>query len=179
MRLRVALVVLVVLAAMGGAGTAVAAVRASSVADVVPAPMSAEPLGSSPYALTAATKIHADGAEAAKVGEYLARIWRRSTGYPLPVVDGPGNIVLLLTGADPALGNEGYQLDSSGAGVVIRANKPAGLFAGVQTLRQLVPAAAEGSTVRPGPWPVATGKIVDRPRPVSYTHLTLPTIYSV
>jgi hexosaminidase len=34
----------------------------------------------------------------------------------------------------------------------------------VQTLRQLLPVAAEATTVQPGPWPVPGGTIVDQPR---------------
>ena len=48
--------------------------------------------------------------------------------------------------------------------VVIRANQPAGLFAGVQTLLQLLPPAVLGPTVRAGPWTVPGGTIVDYPR---------------
>src|SRR5439155_22163321 len=93
---------------------------------------------------------------------------RRSTGYALPVTPGPGNgISLLLSGDDDSVegvGTQGYRLDVNGAGVVLRARAPEGLFAGVQTLGQLLPAAVEGSTVRAGPWPVAGGHVVDHPR---------------
>src|SRR5689334_9797898 len=114
-----------------------AAAAAPSIRNVVPAPVSVRPSTGTPYALNATTRIYtAPGATA--VGEYLARIWRRSTGYPLMVVAAPGGaqrfgISLLLAGADPSVGAEGYQLDSSASGVVVRATQPAGLFAGVQT----------------------------------------------
>ena len=39
-----------------------------------------------------------------------------------------------------------------------------GLFNGIQTLRQILPAAAESASVRPGPWTVSGGDIIDRPR---------------
>jgi hexosaminidase len=48
--------------------------------------------------------------------------------------------------------------------VDIRAQSPAGLFHGVQTLRQLLPTAVERRSAQPGPWVVPGGRIVDYPR---------------
>jgi hexosaminidase len=49
-------------------------------------------------------------------------------------------------------------------GVTLRANSSDGLFAGVQTLRQLLPATVESKTHQAGPWIVDGGRIVDWPR---------------
>ena len=49
-----------------------------------------------------------------------------------------GDILLTTMGGNSLLGVEGYQLTISPSAVVIRANQPAGLFYGVQTLRQLI-----------------------------------------
>ncbi|GIF09242.1 beta-N-acetylhexosaminidase [Actinoplanes siamensis] len=65
--------------------------------------------------------------------------------------DGP--VRLQLTDTD-GLGPEGYRLEITASGVSLRAAEPAGLFWGVQTLRQL----AAGDGVLPG------GVIEDRPR---------------
>ncbi len=103
------------------------------------------------------------------VAQQLAAILRPSTGYPLPVLTGrgagaaPGDIVLSLAG-DSALGSEGYRLDVAPDGVQIRAVAPAGLFYGVQTLRQLLPPWIESSEVQPGPWTVPAVHITDHPR---------------
>jgi hexosaminidase len=59
---------------------------------------------------------------------------------------------------------EGYRLDVRPDGVTIRAATRAGLFYGVQTLRQLLPSAVENATVQPGPWIMPGGRIADRPR---------------
>ncbi|KAB1986717.1 beta-N-acetylhexosaminidase [Streptomyces triticiradicis] len=130
---------------------------------VVPAPASVEP-GGAPYRLTGDTRIRVDGSrEARAVGEYLADVLRPSTGYRLPVgPGGTGGIRLRLGGK--GLGDEGYRLDSGASGVTITAGKPAGLFHGVQTLRQLLPAAVEKKSVQRGPWPIAGGTITDTPR---------------
>jgi hexosaminidase len=130
---------------------------------VIPAPASVEPAGS-PYRITRGTHIRVDDSPAVRqVGEYLAGVLRPSTGYPLPVTThGSGGIRLRLDGG--RFGDEGYRLDSGPSGVTITARKPAGLFHGVQTLRQLLPASVEKRTAQPGPWTVAGGTIKDSPR---------------
>ncbi|MFD7456175.1 MULTISPECIES: beta-N-acetylhexosaminidase [unclassified Streptomyces] len=137
--------------------------EARPLGQVVPAPASVAP-GGSPYRITDGTRIRVDGTrEARRVGDYLADVLRPSTGYPLPVTDrGAGGIRLRL--AKGPYGAEGYRLDSGRTGVTITAAEPAGLFHGVQTLRQLLPAAVEKDTVQPGPWLVAGGTIRDTPR---------------
>ncbi|MGI5455061.1 beta-N-acetylhexosaminidase [Streptomyces sp. CA-249302] len=130
---------------------------------VVPAPESVTP-GGSPYRITHDTAVHVDGSgEARRVGEYLADILRPSTGYRLPLTaHGKGGIRLRLSKGD--FGAEGYRLDSGPAGVTLTAAHSAGLFHGVQTLRQLLPAAVEKRSVQPGPWLIAGGRITDSPR---------------
>jgi hexosaminidase len=152
------------MAILVGPQAADAAPQVASMRNVVPAPVSVKPASGVTFTLSHDTRIFAP-APAAGVGAYLADILRRSTGYPLPVAGGSGRgISLLLTGADPAVGDRGYQLDVTSSAVVIRGRTPAGLFAGVQTLRQLFPASIESATVRKGPWTVPGGKIVDYPR---------------
>ncbi|MET7701118.1 family 20 glycosylhydrolase [Streptomyces sp. NPDC005485] len=146
-----------------GAAPAAPARSATPLGQVVPAPASVD-AGGSPYRITGGTHIRVDGSpEARRVGEYLADILRPSTGYRIPVTSrGDGGIRLRLGGG--ALGAEGYRLDSGRSGVTITARGSAGLFHGVQTLRQLLPAAVERKSVQPGPWTVAGGTIKDSPR---------------
>ncbi|MEP7055156.1 MAG: beta-N-acetylhexosaminidase [Actinomycetota bacterium] len=134
---------------------------------VVPRPMSVEPAGAS-FEITAKSAIvtsTADG-ETARIAGYLAALLRRSTGFALPVVtddaDPTGNIVVGLGGA--TTGNEGYELNVSADSVTLTAARGAGLFNGVQTLRQLLPGRIESATVQPAPWTVPGCLIKDRPR---------------
>ncbi|CAM5644565.1 beta-N-acetylhexosaminidase OS=Streptomyces tendae OX=1932 GN=GUR47_08525 PE=3 SV=1 [Streptomyces tendae] len=129
---------------------------------VIPAPASVDP-GGAPYRITPGTHIRVDDSrEARRVGDYLADLLRPSTGYRLPVTShGHGGIRLRLA---EGVGDEGYRLDSGRSGLTITARKAAGLFHGVQTLRQLLPAAVEKDSAQPGPWLVAGGTIEDTPR---------------
>ncbi|WP_210576725.1 beta-N-acetylhexosaminidase [Streptomyces sp. GESEQ-4] len=156
---------LLVTAAGAFAGGAAPAPRAAATPldRVIPAPTSVD-AGGSPYRITDSTRIRVDGSrEARRVGEYLADVLRPSTGYRLPVTtSGSGGIQLRL--GKGSFGAEGYRLDSGSKGVTITAAGPSGLFHGVQTLRQLLPAAVEKDSVQPGPWLIAGGTIKDTPR---------------
>src|SRR6266508_1466723 len=174
-RSRLASAAAVLLLAGGGlAWTALsrpAAAAVAAMADVVPVPVSVAPATGTTYTLPSDAGIftQAGSTAAADVGGYLAGILRRSTGYALPVTAaGTGTptsgISLLLAGADPSVGSQGYQLDVTASTVVIRAQTATGLFAGVQTLRQLLPPEVESAVVRPGPWVVPGGRIIDHPR---------------
>lgn len=136
---------------------------------IVPAPVTARPRPDADFELEASTAIVAvDEAEA--VAEYLAGILRPATGYALPVVADPRPGSITLTAEPAADGGDdpaGYRLDVERTGVTLRAAGAAGLFAGVQTLRQLLPPAVEAGTHAPGPWTVAGGHVADRPR---YAH---------
>ncbi|MFF7729695.1 beta-N-acetylhexosaminidase [Streptomyces sp. NPDC008001] len=152
---------------------------------VVPAPASVRP-GGDPYEITARTvvRVPSGSPEAARVGGYLAGLLRPSTGYRLPVqeteteaeADGPGIRLVIdeeeggggagaragVREGDP--GGEDYRLSVTARSVTISARGGAGLFHGVQTLRQLLPARAESTVRQPGPWTVAGGEITDAPR---------------
>ncbi|GGT28168.1 beta-N-acetylhexosaminidase [Streptomyces purpureus] len=155
-------------AAPGGGGAAPQAEPAlRPLGQIVPVPAAVRP-GGEPYALTPSTRIRVDddSRESRAIGGYLAQLLRPSTGYALPVTDddGRGGIRLRLSPREKALGEEGYRLESRPGGVTITAHRPAGLFHGVQTLRQQLPAAVEKKSRQPGPWQIAGGTITDVPR---------------
>ena len=60
--------------------------------------------------------------------------------------------------------DDSYELTIAATGIRIAAATPAGVFHGVQTLRQLLPAAVELRAARPRDVAVPMGRIVDRPR---------------
>ncbi len=142
----------------------------TSLAGVIPAPLETHPQAGADFRLGPRTVIRTQpgSATAFQVGAQLARALRPATGFPLPVLPfartaGP-TVALLLGPADARLGDQGYRLTVDTRSVVIRANRAAGLFAGVQTLRQLLPAAIDATTVQHRTWIVPGGRILDRPR---------------
>lgn len=137
--------------------------------NMIPKPVSVLPDGGA-FDLTDQTDIYIQGesAELKQIGQYLADKLNPSTGLGIEVKSsnaepGSGNIYLALSGNDQELGDEGYQLKITGKLVSLIANKPAGLFHGIQTIRQLLPSQVEMSTKQKGPWKIATGTIRDYP----------------
>ena len=94
------------------------------------------------FTLTPTTKIIASqtDTETFAIGNLLADSIEQHTKIRLAVIDedqGSGNIQLKLSD-DPGLGEEGYELVIQTDGVLISAHCPAGLFYGIQTLRQII-----------------------------------------
>src|SRR5690348_12022988 len=123
---------------------------------LVPVPASVAP-GRGTFELRPAARVVVApaSAELRRIGEYLVERLAPATGYRLAVTRGParpGDVVLTTAGTPADLGREGYELDVSPEGVRLAAHRPAGLFRGVQTLRQLLPPAIESREVQPGPW---------------------------
>lgn len=77
----------------------------------------------------------------------------------------PGPSIHLSLGGDPAaLGEEGYDLLIEPRRVELTAATTDGLFWGVQTIRQLLPALVEYTAAYRRPLWMPTGRIIDRPR---------------
>jgi len=138
--------------------------------NVIPRPVSEIPAGGS-FRLLAETGIYVEPetSEMRAIGHYFSDLLNPSTGFTLKVqgtkgIPDKGNIYLILTGAAPMLGDEGYELTITPELVKVVANQPAGLFYGIQTIRQLLPAAVDSTSSQPGPWLIGTGSITDYPR---------------
>ena len=116
----------------------------TTTARVVPAPVS-QAAGEGAFDLGPATSIVAP-AHAAPVGHYLASVLRAASGFPVPLAD-DGAVVLAIERGHP---EGGYDLVVTPDGIRLAANDEAGLFWGVQTLRQLLPpASADAPTTSP------------------------------
>jgi hexosaminidase len=138
---------------------------------VIPAPASIALTPGQSFRLTRSLRIVVSpgSPEALATGEFLAQILRPATGFPVPVGAAagraaPGSISLVLDSGDASLGDEGYALDVTTSGATIRAHRPAGLFYGAQTLRQLLPPAIEHRTAQATDWRLPAGRVLDRPR---------------
>ena len=155
------------------AESAQASATASTDLSIVPKPVSAT-VGSGQFTLAGTSRIvAAPGAGAApelSVAADLAAYLRPATGYPLPVVSGTprsGDIILQIgdPGTLPAGDqSEGYQLDTTTSNATIEAPAAHGLYNGVQTFRQLLPAWINSPKVMPGPWTTPVVAITDYPR---------------
>ena len=136
---------------------------------IIPKPVSITATGGY-FALKAGTDIYIQGEsdELKQIGQYLADRLKPSTGFGLEVKSTSkalrsGNIYLAMSGADVKLGDEGYELSITKKMVKLAANNPAGLFRGIQTIRQILPANIELTTKQDMPWKIATGTIIDYP----------------
>ena len=128
---------------------------------IIPKPVSVAPSGGT-FTIRAGThiKIEPDSDALRAVGLYLIDKLKPATGYDLKMamadtfVSTQHTILLTTKGASAALGEEGYVLTVTADRVVLSANTAAGLFYGVQTIFQMLPATVLCATVRPGPWPI-------------------------
>lgn len=118
------------------------------------------------FTLTKSTTIHYNQADGKAVADMLTEQLNASTGFGLVAKSGSSGKIQLTLSATPntQLGNEGYTLVASPKQVVITANKPAGLFYGMQTLTQLLPKEIESKTAVAQTWTVPAVEITDYPR---------------
>ncbi|MDV6011466.1 beta-N-acetylhexosaminidase [Haloechinothrix sp. LS1_15] len=138
--------------------------------EIVPAPRATTPDADGNFELTADTEIlvGSEKSEAGSAAEYLAELLRPATGFTLPVrQEQRANDELPLVVLDDAadeLPTDGYRLEVTPGRVELSASSGGGFFAGVQSLRQLLPADVERDEPVERTWAVAGGTIVDHPR---------------
>ena len=107
-----------------------------------------------------------DRADVAVVVANFAAWLRAATGFALPVTGEPpadGDVVVDLDDGG-GMGPEDYTLHADARRIVVAASTAEGVFRGLTTLRQLLPAAAEAASGLPGPWTVPGVDISDGPR---------------
>ncbi|WP_328994045.1 beta-N-acetylhexosaminidase [Kribbella sp. NBC_01245] len=161
-------------AMLAASGTAVAvtpteAVTTAAAPGLIPKPSSQRALAGQTFSLNRWSRVGIEtslkeGQAALKIAHQFAGQLRRSTGYSLPVGPATDAAITLSTNGPASLGAEGYNLRSDRSGIDVVAATPEGLYRGVTTLRQLLPAKAEAATRQAGPWQVPGVAIADEPR---------------
>ena len=138
----------------------------TSAPGIIPAPASyvAVPQENFDVRSTSAIAVAGDDPAVLAVVERFATWLRRSTGFALPVAGGVAGDIVITTTPSAEQDAEGYTLRVGRTGVHIGAATPAGVFRALTTLRQMLPAAVESSSVQPGPWRIDGAEISDRPR---------------
>ena len=115
---------------------------------IIPKPVSITSTGGY-FKLKANTDIFIQGEseELKVIGQYLAARLKPATGFEIEVkqtAKAPkSGIYLTLAGAGTIPGKEGYELLITKKMVKLSANSPEGLFRGIQTIRQILPAGIE------------------------------------
>jgi hexosaminidase len=117
------------------------------------------------------TKVVIDAGSQPEMAQVIALLRNRitsATGGSVTVSSTSKSATIRLTlnkTGDDKIGNEGYQLSVTAKSIVIKANQPAGLFYGVQTLLQLFPKEIESATVvKNVKWEAPCVNITDYPR---------------
>ncbi|MDZ7261076.1 MAG: beta-N-acetylhexosaminidase, partial [candidate division KSB1 bacterium] len=140
---------------------------------VIPQPLNLQ-VGEGSFIITSKTKIllEPETPELRAIAEFLAEKITTASGYVVPIVpyssfETPTNaLVFTLAEQEEELGDEGYRLSVTRDIVRLRAYKPAGLFFGVQTIRQLLPPEIESPVKVPHEiqWLIPCVQIEDKPR---------------
>jgi len=112
--------------------------------------------------------VYGESDEMKQIGQYLAQKLKSLTGYEAEIKTASGepwsgNIFLELSDVNEELGDEGYELTITKQLVKLTAVKPAGLYRGVQTIRQILTSDADTASKKNKIWKIATGTITDYP----------------
>jgi hexosaminidase len=147
------------------AKTAAPVVETALPIQIIPQPVSVAP-GKGSFVFTTRTQIVAP-ASAQSLAEQLRDYLRPATGFAFPIIRAStgSSVTLAVDRTLKRLGSEGYRLEIARTGIRIRALNPAGIFYGIQSLRQLLPADLMRRTPVDGVrWAVPIAVIEDTPR---------------
>jgi len=103
-----------------------------------------------------------------EIGEFLADKIKEKTNIDIPVnvdeiPEREGVIYINRSDSLEFDAPEGYQLYITKDSVILNSSTAAGAFRGIQTLRQIIPNAANDTLAPYNVWPIPTGKIIDSP----------------
>jgi hexosaminidase len=135
--------------------------------NIIPEPVLLN-ISSGKFVLTESTSIVSDR-ELLNLCNYLKNLLIPATGFNLIIkethVSNGTSINLKLTDNKKDLGFEGYSIEVSTKDIIITAPYPAGIFYGIQTIRQLLPPEIENnSKVEDIEWQIPCLKMEDFPR---------------
>jgi hexosaminidase len=133
--------------------------------NVIPAPLSLLQ-GEGSFRLNKSTAFYASTPEGQTVAAFFAGKLKRATGYPFADAAGEGaNTIALLIDGSLDVNDEGYTLDVTPEGATVKAKTPQGLFYGMQTFLQLLPAEVESPDKAKGvEWAAPAVAVKDEPR---------------
>ena len=133
--------------------------------NVIPQPVSLVQTDGT-FKLKSNTAFAAPTPEARTVASYFAGKMGTSTGYNLTVDEkaGASNSISLLIDESLDVNDEGYTLDVTPDAVTVKAKTPQGLFYGMQTFMQLLPAEIESPAVANMNWSAPCVTVKDEPR---------------
>jgi len=107
-------------------------------------------------------------AQAKAIGDQLAQWLRPATGFALTVQEGDvkaDGLVLTINPGLAGLGQEGYRLTVTPTQALVESTTAAGVFYGIQTLRQLLPVEVFGrAKAQSVAWRIPCVRIEDQPR---------------
>ncbi len=135
---------------------------------ITPTPVSVTP-ASGEFVLAADTKIIFNSAEISEVAQYFSNLANKSTGFDLALQQGEvaGNAINLIKVDASEINSDkkgAYSLKAESDRVVIKAADNAGLFYGLQSLRQLLPVEFEAAApVNSVEWKIPAVVIEDQP----------------
>ena len=135
--------------------------------NIIPLPVLIEP-GDGVFLITPATRVIAESAAASEASKLINAL-APAMQHRLPLSEDGAEKNAIHLRIEPALhdrlGEEGYELEVTTHSIVLRAGKSAGLFYGIQTLRQLLPpdifAVEKVARIE---WAVPCVRITDYPR---------------
>ncbi|MBX7131234.1 MAG: beta-N-acetylhexosaminidase [Fimbriimonadaceae bacterium] len=146
----------------------IAAALVSQIA-IIPRPVSIEP-GVGKFVLNSSTRIVVE-TETRSLGDQLRGYLAKPTGLQLTCrmigvdrIPESNTIRLRIDGSLKGLATEGYRLSVTPERVEILAPRAAGVFYGIQSLRQLLPTQAFGAYGVPKEWAIPAVEIEDMPR---------------
>lgn len=131
---------------------------------IVPCPESVTP-GTGNFTFSGKTDFAVENEEQAEIARSFSALFTRAAGFTprVKVGEKKGKITFLT---DPSLKSEAYHLEITPKRMMVKASDVKGFFYALQTIRQLLPAAIESTTVADDStdWTIPVVTIKDEPR---------------